>query len=417
MVRSSGPRTASTMQNSEAPRAAVSRAAARTSSVSRKGVALTGRVEARGLRAEVAVLGAAAGLGGQDALDLDLGPAPGQPDLVGQGGQRHDGAVGQRGQRGELVRRQEATLVEEGGLCAGDHSSVRRTQGDLGRRRRRRSGSGAERKATGLVVVTAPTVVAGCGPPEVGRRAGRSGHGLGFLDRTRVRGEAGVDARLRARGGVPARDARSDVRPGAGADPAAAGAGQGGGAVGGAPAAGAGWHGLRAGAAGADARDPGAVAAGAGGVRQQCAGLGERGVAGGGYRGVGERGAAGAVVAAVAGWGAAVGLLDDRARHGWIRSDAVADVGGAGRRGVGDQRAQVVHIQRVRGGLPDRDGGDQSRRAPVLGVVDDHRAGRHAGRRHRAGRLDHGGPAHAVRALREPRRDHLHRRAGAGRAT
>ena len=42
MVRSSGPRTASTMQNSEAPRAAVSRAAARTSSVSRKGVALTG---------------------------------------------------------------------------------------------------------------------------------------------------------------------------------------------------------------------------------------------------------------------------------------------------------------------------------------------------------------------------------------
>ncbi len=42
MVRSSGPRTARTMQNSEAPRAAVSRAAARTSAVSRKGVALTG---------------------------------------------------------------------------------------------------------------------------------------------------------------------------------------------------------------------------------------------------------------------------------------------------------------------------------------------------------------------------------------
>ena len=41
MVRSSGPRTASTMQNSLAPSAAVSRAAARTSSVSRKGVAFT----------------------------------------------------------------------------------------------------------------------------------------------------------------------------------------------------------------------------------------------------------------------------------------------------------------------------------------------------------------------------------------
>src|SRR5664280_2643173 len=39
-------------------------------------------VEPRGLRAEVAVLGASAGLGRQDALDLDLGAAPGQPDLV-----------------------------------------------------------------------------------------------------------------------------------------------------------------------------------------------------------------------------------------------------------------------------------------------------------------------------------------------
>ena len=44
--------------------------------------------------------------------------------------------------------------------------------------------------------------------------------------------------------------------------------------------------------AGADARDPGAVAASAGGVRQQCAGFGERGVAGGGDRGERGRGAA-----------------------------------------------------------------------------------------------------------------------------
>ena len=42
MMRSSGPRTASTMQNSDAPSAAVSAAAASTSSVSRKGVAFTG---------------------------------------------------------------------------------------------------------------------------------------------------------------------------------------------------------------------------------------------------------------------------------------------------------------------------------------------------------------------------------------
>ncbi len=42
MVRSSGPRTASTMQNSEAPAALVSSAACSTSSVSRNGVAFTG---------------------------------------------------------------------------------------------------------------------------------------------------------------------------------------------------------------------------------------------------------------------------------------------------------------------------------------------------------------------------------------
>src|SRR4051794_5214829 len=42
IVRSSGPRTASTMQNSDAPSAAVSWAAASTSSVSRNGVAFTG---------------------------------------------------------------------------------------------------------------------------------------------------------------------------------------------------------------------------------------------------------------------------------------------------------------------------------------------------------------------------------------
>ena len=42
MVRSSGPRTASTMQNSEAPAALVSGGGRSTSSVSRNGVALTG---------------------------------------------------------------------------------------------------------------------------------------------------------------------------------------------------------------------------------------------------------------------------------------------------------------------------------------------------------------------------------------
>ena len=284
-----------------------------------EGRGLDRRVEARGLRAEVAVLGAAARLGRQDALDLDLGPAPGQPDLVRQGGEVHDGTVGQRGQGGELVGRQEAALVEEGRLCSGDHSPVRRAEGDLGRRAATpERQSAAERKATGLVVVTAPTVVAGCGPPEVGRRAGRSGHGLGFLDGAGVRGEVGVDARLRAGGGVPARDAGSDLRPGAGADPAAPGAGQGEGLWAAHLPAALGGMGFGQVRLGLMHEILGQSPLCAGGVRQQCAGFGERGVAGGGDRGVGERGAAGAVVAALVGWRVAVGLLHDRARHGWI---------------------------------------------------------------------------------------------------
>ena len=96
MVRSSGPRSASTMQNSRGA----------------EGLGLLGGrehlvgveerrgqdrgLELRRLAAEVAVLGAAAGLGRQDALDLDLGPAPRQAHLVGQRGERRDRRVGQR---------------------------------------------------------------------------------------------------------------------------------------------------------------------------------------------------------------------------------------------------------------------------------------------------------------------------------
>ena len=49
-----------------------------------KGRGLDGRVEAGRLRAEVTVLGTSAGLGREDPLDLHLGPAPVEPDLVGE---------------------------------------------------------------------------------------------------------------------------------------------------------------------------------------------------------------------------------------------------------------------------------------------------------------------------------------------
>ncbi len=61
------------------------------------------RLELGRLAAEVAVLGAAAGLGREDALDLDGVAAPDQSHLVGEGGQRGDGRVGHVGQGGELV--------------------------------------------------------------------------------------------------------------------------------------------------------------------------------------------------------------------------------------------------------------------------------------------------------------------------
>ena len=71
------------MQNSVAPVAAVSRAASTSEGMSSQ-AARTGRVEQAGLRAEVAVLGAAAGLDRDDALDLDLRTAPPHPHLVGE---------------------------------------------------------------------------------------------------------------------------------------------------------------------------------------------------------------------------------------------------------------------------------------------------------------------------------------------
>src|SRR6201999_2919235 len=43
-----------------------------------------GRLEAAGLAAEVAVLRASARLNGDDALDLDLRPAPAHADVVGE---------------------------------------------------------------------------------------------------------------------------------------------------------------------------------------------------------------------------------------------------------------------------------------------------------------------------------------------
>ena len=87
------------------------------------------RLELRRLRAEVAVLRAAAGLGRQDALDLDLGARPGQSHLVGQGGQGRHLLVGQGGQGGQLVGGELAALVQQGVAGGGDQGSRHGRQG------------------------------------------------------------------------------------------------------------------------------------------------------------------------------------------------------------------------------------------------------------------------------------------------
>ena len=98
------------------------------------------------------------------------------------------------------------------------------------------------------------------------------------------------------------------------------------------------------------------------------------------------------------------------------RPDAAHDAGGPRRRRVGDQRPQVVHVERLGRRLPHRDGRHQPRRAPVPGQLDDHRAHRHA----RASTscatsptMEH--PDDGTGAVRRSLGDHLPRRARAVR--
>jgi hypothetical protein len=98
---------------------------------------LNGGVEVGRLRAEVAVLGAAARLGRQDPFDLDGRPVPGQPDLVGQRGQGGDVLVGQLGQRGQDVHADGAPFVEQDrpghAQRVSDHGAKRRRLVPVGR--------------------------------------------------------------------------------------------------------------------------------------------------------------------------------------------------------------------------------------------------------------------------------------------
>jgi hypothetical protein len=78
------------------------------------------RVETRRLRTEMTILRATACLGRQDALHFDAVPAPGESDLVGEGGQARDSVVRHFGQLGQLTWSEQAPVVDEGHRSGSD---------------------------------------------------------------------------------------------------------------------------------------------------------------------------------------------------------------------------------------------------------------------------------------------------------
>ena len=218
-----------------------------------------------------------------------------------------------------------------------------------------------------------------------------------------------MDARLRPRRGLPAGGPRRR-RGGVHAHrPLATDRGEAAAAVGHAPAARAGRPGLRPGEAGVDARDRRRERVGPDRVRQPGAGFRE-------LRDPGplrDAGPEGAVAASAAGGPPAFGLFDDGARQRGLRSHFAFHRGCAERQRVGDQWPQVVHVQRHDRGLPDRHGGDGSRRRALRAGVDDHRAGGCGWPEEGAQHPDYGRRARALRLW--PRRDSLRGRAGARR--
>ena len=122
-------------------------------------------------------------------------------------------------------------------------------------------------------------------------------------------------------------------------------------------------------------------------------------------------GAEGALAPPTARRGAQVGVLDDGAGDARLGPDAAAHACCARRRRVRPERAQVVHVERLDRGLPDRDGRDRPGCCAPRARLDVHRAGRCPGREHGAGRCQHGASLRALRDARRAHRDHLRGRA------
>jgi hypothetical protein len=112
---------------------------------------------------EVAILGTAPRFRRKDSFNLHFRSAPGESDLVRQGGQCHHGGLGQCRQRSGFVTCQQATVVEKCLFSSDDHRPLGRAQGAwVG------GGTEAVRRVRGTGVGTGNTVVARCGPPVAG---------------------------------------------------------------------------------------------------------------------------------------------------------------------------------------------------------------------------------------------------------
>jgi hypothetical protein len=90
---------------------------------------LHGRFKLRRLAAEVTILGAATGLGGKDAFDLDSVSAPFETNFVGERCEGRDCRIRNIGKRSEFLEAQLAAFVQQ--------SDTRRTDGRAGRFRRK----------------------------------------------------------------------------------------------------------------------------------------------------------------------------------------------------------------------------------------------------------------------------------------
>ena len=111
--RWSGPRTATTMQKAEAPDASVAPGGREHLVEGQEGVPLGRRVVVHGLRAEGAVLGAAAGLRADERLELDALTPPAPAHLVGEGEQPRQLGRRQADQLPGLVDLDRALLLEQ----------------------------------------------------------------------------------------------------------------------------------------------------------------------------------------------------------------------------------------------------------------------------------------------------------------